>query len=150
MITNTPRVSPCAAQWRASSCVPSRAVIVSVVEPAGGDGSGRSGRFGVCAHAALRYIHSLGIERIRAHAKPLTERLQKELPAIGYPSITPAGNPTPIVSFLTPDYAGTAAKLRKAFGEPPIALRRWEVTDRSGEVSVVEGMRISPSVYCPW
>lgn len=102
---------------------------------------------GVCAHAALRYIHSLGIDKIRAHARPLTDRLHKELPALGYPSITPPDNPTPIVSFLTPDYEKTAAKLHKAFGEPVIAMRRWEFTDEKGEASVVHGMRISPSVY---
>ena len=102
---------------------------------------------GVCAHAVLRYIHSLGIDNIRAHARPLTDRLQKELPALGYPSITPPDNPTPIVSFLTPDYEKTAAKLHKAFGEPVIALQRWEFTSDNGETSVIHGMRISPSVY---
>lgn len=102
---------------------------------------------GVIAHAALKYIHGLGIDQIRAHAKPLTDRLQQELPRMGYPAITPPDNPTPIVSFLTPDYRGTAAKLQKAFGETVIALRRWEFTDEKGEVGIVEGMRISPSVY---
>jgi len=102
---------------------------------------------GVCAQAALRFIHSLGVENIRAHAKPLTDRLQKELPALGYPAITPPDNPTPIVSFLTPDYKKAMAKVDKAFGTTVIAFRRWEVTEPSGEVSVVSGMRISPSVY---
>lgn len=102
---------------------------------------------GVCAHAALKYIHTLGIDNIRAHAKPLTDRLQKELPAMGYPPITPPGNPTPIVSYLAPDYEKTAAKLHKAFEEPVIALRRWEFTGRAGETSIISGMRISPSVY---
>ncbi len=99
------------------------------------------------AHAALKYIHSLGTDNIRAHAKPLTDRLQKELPSMGYPSLTPADNPTPIVSFLLPDYDKSAAKLRKAFNGTVVALRRWEFTSDSGEVSIVKGMRISPSVY---
>ena len=102
---------------------------------------------GVCVHAALRYIHNLGIDNIRAHAKELTDRLQKELPKLGYAPITPPENPTPIVSFLTPDYEKTAARLDKAFGETVIAMRRWEFTDAAGEASVVHGMRISPSVY---
>ncbi len=102
---------------------------------------------GVCAHAALKYIHSLGIENMRAHVKPLTDRLQKELPAMGYPPITPPDNPTPIVSFLLPEYEKTAGKLQKAFGETPIALRRWEFTSSSGDASIIKGMRISPSVY---
>ncbi|MCW5979026.1 MAG: aminotransferase class V-fold PLP-dependent enzyme [Bryobacteraceae bacterium] len=102
---------------------------------------------GIVAHAALQYIHSLGIPNIRAHAKPLTDRLQKEVPRLGYPAITPPGNPTPIVSFLTPDYEKTAKKLQRAFGETPIAMRRWEFTPQDGEVRIVQGMRISPSVY---
>jgi selenocysteine lyase/cysteine desulfurase len=101
----------------------------------------------VCAHAALQFIHSLGIANIRTHAKSLTDRLQKELPALGYQAITPPDNPTPIVSFLTPDYQKTMAKLDRAFGTTVVAFRRWEVTESSGEVIIVSGMRISPSVY---
>ena len=99
------------------------------------------------SHAALKYIHSLGIENIRAHAKPLTDRLQKELPGMGYPALTPPDNPTPIVSFRLPDYEKTAAKLRKIFDGTVVALRRWEFTSDSGEIGIVKGMRISPSVY---
>ena len=102
---------------------------------------------GVCAHAALQYIHKMGIPNIRAHAKELADRLQKELPRMGYPAVTPPDNPTPIVSFLLPEYEKTAAKLHKAFGETVIALRRWEFTEESGEVRLICGMRISPSVY---
>jgi len=102
---------------------------------------------GVSVHAALKYIHRLWIDNIRAHAKELTDRLQKEIPKLGYTPITPPDNPTPIVSFLTPNYRETGAKLDKAFGETVIAMRRWEFTGKSGEVSLVHGMRISPSVY---
>ena len=110
--------------------------------------SGSISNIGVAgAHAALKYIHSLGIENIRAHANPLTARLQKELPAMGYPALTPPDNPTPIVSFRLPEYEKTAAKLRKIFNGTVVALRRWEFTSDAGEVSIVRGMRISPSVY---
>jgi selenocysteine lyase/cysteine desulfurase len=51
------------------------------------------------------------------------------------------------VSFLVPQYQQTIAKINKAFGGETIAFRRWEVTSAAGEVSVVTGMRISPSVY---
>jgi selenocysteine lyase/cysteine desulfurase len=102
---------------------------------------------GVVSHAALQYIHKLGIDKIRAHAKPLTDRLQRELPRMGYPAITPPDNPTAIVSFLTPRYRETGAKIQKAFGESVIAMRRWEFSEPSGEVKILEGMRISPSVY---
>ncbi|MBK9167822.1 MAG: aminotransferase class V-fold PLP-dependent enzyme [Bryobacterales bacterium] len=110
-----------------------------------------SGTFSSCAgigmHASLRYIHDLGMPNIRAHAKRLTDRLQKELPGMGYAPLTPPDNPTPIVSFLTPDYEKAIAKVQKAFGETVIAFRRWEVTDDRGRVDIVKGMRISPSVY---
>jgi selenocysteine lyase/cysteine desulfurase len=110
--------------------------------------SGSLSKIGVAgAHAALKYIHSLGIENIRAHAKPITDRLQKELPKMGYPALTPPDNPTPIVSFRLPNYEATAAKLRKRFNGTVVALRRWEFTSDSGEIDIVKGMRISPSVY---
>jgi selenocysteine lyase/cysteine desulfurase len=102
---------------------------------------------GVCVHASLRYIHDLGIPNIRAHAKSLTDRLQREVPKLGYSAITPPENPTPIVSFLVPEYEKTIAKVNKASGKPVIAFRRWEFTGRNGEVEIVTGMRISPSVY---
>jgi selenocysteine lyase/cysteine desulfurase len=110
-------------------------------------GGSFSGSGGVCAHASLKYIHSLGIANIRAHAKALTARLQRELPRLGYPALTPADHPTPIVSFLTPDYEKAIAKVKKAFGETVIAFRRWEFTAKDGSVEIVKGMRISPSVY---
>jgi len=66
---------------------------------------------------------------------------------MGYPSLTPPDNETPIVSFRLSEYQATAAKLKKAFGETVVALRRWEFTGPAGEVRIVPGMRISPSVY---
>jgi selenocysteine lyase/cysteine desulfurase len=68
----------------------------------------------LCAHTSLQYIERLGLDNIRAHARQLTDRLQKELPAIGYPSVTPRGTETPIVSFQVKDAAATAKKLRDA------------------------------------
>jgi len=102
---------------------------------------------GICSHAALKYIHSLGIENIRAHVKPLTDRLRKELPALGYPCLTPPDNPTPIVTFRLPEYEKTAARLREAFGTTVVALRHFEFSSAAGEVSLTNAMRISPSVY---
>jgi selenocysteine lyase/cysteine desulfurase len=103
---------------------------------------------GAATYAGLKYIHSLGIENIRAHVKPLTDRLQQEMPRLGYPGITPRDNPTPIVSFLTPKPEEIQAKLKKAFGgETVVALRRWEFTDANGKATITPGVRISPSVY---
>jgi len=68
----------------------------------------------VCAHTSLQYIERLGLANIRAHARRLTDRLQAELPARGYPSLTPKGNETPILAFELKDAAATAQKLKQA------------------------------------
>jgi selenocysteine lyase/cysteine desulfurase len=64
------------------------------------------------AAESLRYIEKLGLNNIRAHAQMLTNRLQDELPANGYRSVTPKGNETPIVAFELNDAAAAAKKLK--------------------------------------
>ena len=66
----------------------------------------------VCAHESLQYLEALGLANIRSHARALTGRLQQELPRAGYPSLTPAGNETPIVAFALRDPADTAKRLK--------------------------------------
>ncbi|MEZ4510922.1 MAG: aminotransferase class V-fold PLP-dependent enzyme [Chloroflexota bacterium] len=102
---------------------------------------------GVCAHTGLGLIESIGMEAIRAHAKRLTDRLQAELPLLGYEPITPADTPTPIVSFLPPNVAETRAKLDRAFGEQVISFREWYKTGADGTRTKVEGIRLGVSVY---
>jgi selenocysteine lyase/cysteine desulfurase len=68
----------------------------------------------LCSHTSLQYIERLGLQNIRAHARQLTDRLQKELPAMGYASLTPKGNETPIVAFALNDVAATQKKLADA------------------------------------
>jgi selenocysteine lyase/cysteine desulfurase len=68
----------------------------------------------LCSHTSLQYIEKLGLQNIRTHARQLTDRLQKELPALGYPSVTPKGNETPIVAFQLKDSAATGQKLKRA------------------------------------
>jgi selenocysteine lyase/cysteine desulfurase len=64
--------------------------------------------------AGIDYVQALGIEKIRAHARQLTDRLQRELPPLGYPSLTPLGTETPIVAFALKDAAATAKALQAA------------------------------------
>jgi selenocysteine lyase/cysteine desulfurase len=87
----------------------------------------------IAAQESLKYIHALGVDNIRAHARSLTDRLQKELPAIGYPSITPKGNESPICAFACKDPGQTMEKLLKA---------KVHVAMRFGNK-----MRIAPSVF---
>jgi selenocysteine lyase/cysteine desulfurase len=111
------------------------------------EGSRVSFLSGVCAHAGIKYISAMGVENIRAHVKPLTDRLQKELPALGYQPITPLDAPTPIVSFLPTNIAETQAKLDRAFGQQVVSFREWYWTNEQGERAMVRGMRLGISVY---
>jgi selenocysteine lyase/cysteine desulfurase len=85
-------------------------------------------------HEALGYILAVGVPRIRDHARPLTDRLQRELPAMGYASITPRGTETPIVTFLLKDPDDTRKRLARA----NVAVT---VLDQTRQ------MRVSPSVF---
>ena len=87
----------------------------------------------VCAQESLQYILRLGVDRIRNHARDLTDRLQEELPKRGYQSITPQGNESPILSFVAPHPEATLASCRSA--NVHIAMRFGNK------------MRLSPSVY---
>ncbi|MCB8943699.1 MAG: aminotransferase class V-fold PLP-dependent enzyme [Ardenticatenaceae bacterium] len=102
---------------------------------------------GVCAYEGLRYVTGLGVAAIRGYVRPLTDRLQVEMPKLGYQPITPLGTDTPIVSFLPPDVAETRAKLDRAFGEPVISFRQWYEADEAGQRRMVEGIRLGVSVY---
>ena len=101
----------------------------------------------VCARQGLKYLTALGVDNIRAHAKRLVDRLQREMPGLGYPSITPQDTPTPIVSFLTPDPEATQAKLDRAFDQRVVSSGRWRMTDAAGATQPVRGIRIGVSVY---
>jgi selenocysteine lyase/cysteine desulfurase len=57
-------------------------------------------------------VQGLGLEKIRAYATQLTDRLQRELPPLGYTPLTPAGNATPILAFGLKDAAATSKALQ--------------------------------------
>ena len=68
-----------------------------------------------CAFRSLQYIEDIGgVTAIRAHARPLVERLQRELPAKGYAPVTPHATETPIVAFEVKDVDAVQKKLRAA------------------------------------
>ncbi len=66
------------------------------------------------AYESLQYIDRIGIAAIRSHARPLTDRLQRELPAKGYRPVTPPGTETPIVAFEVSDVDAVQRKLTAA------------------------------------
>jgi selenocysteine lyase/cysteine desulfurase len=62
--------------------------------------------------AGIDYVNKLGLANIRTHAKQLTDRLQKELPPLGYKPLTPIDTPTPIVAFEVKDPAAVTKMLQ--------------------------------------
>jgi selenocysteine lyase/cysteine desulfurase len=62
----------------------------------------------------INYVNALGLDKIRAHARQLTERLQNELPPLGYRPLTPRATETPILAFELKDPAATAKALQAA------------------------------------
>ncbi|MCC6362806.1 MAG: aminotransferase class V-fold PLP-dependent enzyme [Bryobacterales bacterium] len=87
----------------------------------------------ICAQESLKYIHRLGVRNIRNHVRTLTDRLHKELPSMGYPSITPKGNESPIVAFT--------------FKDPDTAMRKLRKADVHVAMRFGNKMRIAPSVF---
>jgi selenocysteine lyase/cysteine desulfurase len=85
-------------------------------EPLPGAAKYETGGIGVllaaCVSAGIDYVQTLGLDRIRAHARQLTDRLQKELPPLGYKPLTPVANQTPIVAFELKDAAATTKALQ--------------------------------------
>jgi selenocysteine lyase/cysteine desulfurase len=67
-----------------------------------------------CVSEGINYVQALGLDRIRAHARILTDRLQSELPPLGYAALTPRGTETPILAFALKDAAATAKALQAA------------------------------------
>ena len=64
-------------------------------------------------NAGIDYVNKLGVTNIRANAKQLTDRLQKELPPLGYKPLTPIETQTPIVAFELKDAAATTKMLQQ-------------------------------------
>jgi len=67
-----------------------------------------------CTLAGVRYVQALGVENISAHAQRLIGRLRDELPQMGYTSLTPPSNITPIVAFHVPDPDDLLRRVREA------------------------------------
>lgn len=85
-------------------------------EPLPGAARYETGGIAVLLAAAVSegidYVNGLGLDKIRAHATQLTDRLQRELPPLGYTPLTPAGNATPILAFGLKDAAATTKALQ--------------------------------------
>jgi selenocysteine lyase/cysteine desulfurase len=65
-----------------------------------------------CVNAGIDYVNKCGLANIRTHARQLTDRLQTELPPLGYKPLTPRETETPIVAFELKDAAATSKMLQ--------------------------------------
>ena len=65
-----------------------------------------------CVNAGIDYVNKCGLANIRTHAKQLTDRLQTELPPLGYKPLTPRDTETPIVAFEVKDAPATVKMLQ--------------------------------------
>ena len=63
-------------------------------------------------NAGIDYVNKLNLSNIRTHAKELTDRLQTELPPLGYKPLTPRETETPIVAFELKDAPATSKMLQ--------------------------------------
>lgn len=82
---------------------------------------------------SLDYLLQVGVERIQAYRQPLMDRLQDELPKLGYASITPRGTRTALVSFR---HDGNVDAMRARMAKHKITI----------SVST-HHFRVSPSVF---
>lgn len=65
-----------------------------------------------CVSEGINYVQKLGLDKIRAHARPLVDRMQAELPRLGLKPLTPRGTETPILAFELKDAAATSKALQ--------------------------------------
>jgi len=81
---------------------------------------------------ALRFLLDTGVENVARHSRPLLDRLIKEIPPLGYPSITPREWTAPMATFLVKDPAPLQERLRRA---RVVVKVKWNQ------------MRVSPSIF---
>ena len=67
-----------------------------------------------CVSEGISYVQKLGLDKIRSHARQLTERLQSELPPLGYRPLTPRRTETPILAFELTNTEATTKALHDA------------------------------------
>jgi selenocysteine lyase/cysteine desulfurase len=101
-------------------------------------GAGAHFQVGTMSYAAmaalqqsLHNIQKIGVANIQAHRKPLLERLQKEMPRLGFTALTPPETTSGIVSFAMKDPAAVAARMKKARITVGDSLNRLRVSTPS-------------------
>ncbi|HEY3948217.1 aminotransferase class V-fold PLP-dependent enzyme [Phenylobacterium sp.] len=81
---------------------------------------------------SLDYLLGVGVGAIQAHRQPLLDRLQAELPRLGFEPMTPAGSRTPLVAF---------ARKHARTLDPKLTRARVRILTAANRI------RVSPSVF---
>jgi selenocysteine lyase/cysteine desulfurase len=98
-------------------------------------------------YESFQYIERLGIPNIRAHVRPLVDRLRRELPPHGYSCITPPGTETPVITFIAHNIEATRNKIWQA---NRTGLAKISITGPNSALTVGRfgnHVRFSVSVY---
>lgn len=77
---------------------------------------------------SLHHILELGVDRINAHSRRLTDRLKEELAGLGYQVATPRESRAPIVTCIMEDARSLAPRLQEAGIKISISRNRFRVT----------------------
>ena len=77
---------------------------------------------------SLQYINGMGVERINAHARTLTDRLKVELPRLGYAVVTPAESQAPIVTCVLENARSLAPRMDAAGVRITVSRNRFRIT----------------------
>jgi len=87
--------------------------------------------------AGLRYslglLDRIGVANIQQHRQPLIDRLQEELPKMGFEAMTPKGTTSPIVSFA---YRDAVKQLKPKIDKAGVNIQLYE-----------HRIRVSPSFF---
>lgn len=98
-------------------------------------------------HESFRFMEEIGLSNIRAHARPILDRLRRELRPLGFTPITPEGSASGILTFLHPDTDAVRATIERANADGRAHI---SITGPNSALTVGRGgnqVRFSVSVY---
>ncbi len=96
--------------------------------------------------AALKYLESIGLERIEAQSLALVQQLRKGLDARGFKILTPEGTRSSIVSFYIREESPAAEKVLEE-ARIKVSLQNGDRTDAYGDAGKVTRVRVSLSFF---
>jgi selenocysteine lyase/cysteine desulfurase len=96
--------------------------------------------------AALKYLESIGLDRIEAQSLALVEQLRKGLGARGFHILTPSGTRSSIVSFYIKEESPAAERILED-AKIKVSLQTGDRTDAYGGTAPLTRVRVSLSFF---